>query len=301
MKTNMFNEYIYLLNKSIKLTIMAKTFLFKIGLFCLTLIMPIQGDLQPEFEEFQGKAYYFSKSKMELGSWGARMSEAQKKQIAERLKNRLEKNYVLSFNKEESMFYEEDKLDAMSGATDSWGKNFTPGDQYKNVKNNTQIQNQEFYGKRFLVKDNLQPIEWKMGSETKQIGNYTCFKATASIPSDELTWYAFSWDKLRNQAKQEASDSDEEVEIPMTEVEAWYSPQIPVGHGPLEYWGLPGLILEVSAGNTVMLCSKIVINPEDKIVIEVPDKGKEVTKKEYQSIIMEKMKEFRDNRGRRRG
>ena len=32
-------------------------------------------------QKFQGKAYYFSKSKMELGNWGARMSEAQKKQI----------------------------------------------------------------------------------------------------------------------------------------------------------------------------------------------------------------------------
>ena len=43
-------------------------------------------------QKFQGKAYYFSKSKMELGNWGARMSEAQKKQIQNRLKNRLEKN-----------------------------------------------------------------------------------------------------------------------------------------------------------------------------------------------------------------
>ena len=28
-------------------------------------------------QDFQGKAYYFSKSKMSLGRWGARMSEAQ--------------------------------------------------------------------------------------------------------------------------------------------------------------------------------------------------------------------------------
>ena len=41
-------------------------------------------------QEFQGIAFYFSKSKMDLGSWGARMSEAQKKQVKERLKNRLE-------------------------------------------------------------------------------------------------------------------------------------------------------------------------------------------------------------------
>ena len=32
-------------------------------------------------QDFQARAYYFSKSKMELGNRGARQSEAQKKQI----------------------------------------------------------------------------------------------------------------------------------------------------------------------------------------------------------------------------
>ncbi|NRB60821.1 MAG: GLPGLI family protein [Winogradskyella sp.] len=259
-------------------------------------------------DEFQGQAFYMSKSKMELGRWGARMSEAQKKQIAARLKNRLEKEYILTFNKEEAVFYEDEKLDAMSGATDSWGKNFAPGRQYKNVKTNTQIQNQEFYGKKFLVKDKLQDINWILGKETKQIGNYMCFKATASIPSNDLAWYDFSWGRLRNnQANEKKADSiktdeTDEPEIEMTEVEAWYSPQIPVSHGPLEYWGLPGLILEVSAGNTTMLCTKIVMNPKEKLEIKAPDKGKETTKAEYQVTVIEKMKEFRNNRmGRRRG
>jgi len=248
-------------------------------------------------EDFQGKAVYMSKARMELGNWGARLSEAQKKQIAERLKNRLEKTYVLTFNKEASIFIEEDKLDAISGATDSWGKNFTPGDQYKNVKTNMQIQDQEFYGKKFLVKDKLQPIQWQMGTETKQIGNYNCFKAMALIPTDDLNWYAFSWDQLRTAEKKATSD---EVAVEMTQVEAWYTPQIPVSHGPLEYWGLPGLILEVSAGNTTLLCSKIVINPEETLEIEAPRRGTKVTKKEYQAIVFGKMKEFRDNRMGRR-
>jgi GLPGLI family protein len=259
-------------------------------------------------DDFQGQAYYVSKSKMELGRWGARLSEAQKKQVAARLKNRLEKEYILTFNKEEALFYEDEKLDAMSGATDSWGKNFAPGKQYKNVKTNSQIQSQEFYGKKFLVKDELQNIEWKLGKESKQIGNYMCFKATASIPTAELAWYDFSWSRLNTgntNAEASTEDSDTEAEentVPMTDVEAWYSPQIPVGHGPLEYWGLPGLILEVSAGNTTMLCTKIVMNPEEKLEITAPDKGKEVTKMEYQATIVEKMKEFRNNRmGRRRG
>jgi GLPGLI family protein len=209
------------------------------------------------------------------------------------------------------MFYEDEKLDAMSGATDSWGKNFTPGKQYKNVKTNSQVQSQEFYGKQFLVKDSLQPIKWVLGKETKVIGKYTCFKAMASVPTNELTWYDFSWDRLRTATPKKAdstavasgeSETDTEAEMAnITMIEAWYTPQIPVGHGPSEYWGLPGLILEVSAGNTIMLCTQITMNPKDKLEIEAPDKGKEITKKDYQATITEKMKEFRNNRGRRQG
>ena len=252
-------------------------------------------------QDFQGKAYYFSKSTMELGKWGATMSEAQKKQIQERLKNRLEKTYILTFNKEESVFKEDEKIDAMSGATDSWGKNFTPGEQYKNVKTKTLLQQQEFYGKQFLIKDDLLAIDWQIGKETKQIGNYLCFKATASIPTDDLTWYDFSWNKLRRteeQAKDSITGEIIEPKVEMSEVVAWYSPQIPLSQGPLEYWGLPGLILEISVGNTTMLCSKIVMNPNEKSKIEAPDKGKEITKKEYQETVAGKMQEMRDNRGR---
>jgi len=264
-----------------------KNLFTKINILFVTLLMSASLFAQ----DFQGKAYYFSKSTMELGSFGDRMSEAQKKQIQERLKNRLEKIYVLTFNKEEAIFKEDDKLDAISGATDTWGKNFTPGSQYKNIKTNSLVQQQEFYGKQFLVKDDLLKIDWKMGTETKQIGNYTCFKATASIPSADLSWFNFSWDDLR--AEQNTA------EIQMTEIVAWYSPQIPVSQGPMEYTGLPGLILEVSVGNTTMLCSEIIMNPKDKIKIEAPDKGKVVAKLEYKEIITGKMQEMGDNRGRR--
>ena len=276
-----------------------KSFLIK----SVTIIFLLQFAVNVQAQEIQGKAYYFSKTTMDLGRWGARFSEAQKKQIQARMKNRLEKTYVLTFNKEESIFKEEEKLDAISGATDSWGKNFAQGDQYKNVKTNSQIQNQEFYGKQFLVKDNLQPIDWKMGSETKQIGNYMCLKATALVPTSDLLWYSFSWDRLRNSNKEQNSDSNNDQvneKVNMTEIEAWYTPQLPVSHGPSEFWGLPGLILEVSAGRTTMLCSKIVLNPKEKDEIEAPKRGKEITKKEYQKTIVAKMKEFRDNRIRRR-
>ncbi|MFT7350131.1 MAG: GLPGLI family protein [Candidatus Paceibacteria bacterium] len=124
------------------------------------------------------------------------------------------------------------------------------------------------------------------------------------MPTAELTWYNFSWNDLRADAETKTDSTVVEAtepEIKLTEVEAWYTPQIPVSHGPGEYWGLPGLILEVSADNTTMLCSKIVMNPKEKIKIEAPDKGKEITKSLYQETIQGKMLEMRNNRGRRRG
>jgi hypothetical protein len=50
-----------------------------------------------------------------------------------------------------------------------------------------------------------------------------------------------------------------------------------------------------------MLCSKIVINPKEIVEIVAPDSGKEINKADYQVTVSEKMQEFRDNRGRRRG
>jgi len=271
----------------------------KLKLFIITTVaLATLMSLAPQEKEFQGQAIYVSKTKMELGSWGKGMNEAQKKQVYSRLKNRLEKTYVLNFNKEESLFKEEEKLDAISGATDTWGKNFTQGDQYKNVIENILVQSQEFYGKQFLVKDQLQKIDWNLGSESKQIGEYLCLKATASIPTKELTWYDFSWSDL-TPSKTDSTNTNREPEVKMTEIEAWYTPQIPIKNGPGAYWGLPGLILEVSAGNKTMLCSKIVINPKEKIKIQAPSKGKEITKSEYQSTTRSKMIEMRDSRGRR--
>lgn len=249
-------------------------------------------------QEFTGKAYYFAKSKMQLGSWGARLSQAQKNQIQSRLKNRLEKTFKLSFNKQESFFKEEDKIDAISGATDSWGGTFARGDQYKNIKDASLVQSQEFYGKRFLVKDKLYRINWEMGTESKKIGQYTCYKATAQVPVFELSWYNFSWSDIRTPKD---TDKKEEKKENTIAVEAWYTLDIPVAHGPGEFWGLPGLILEVSAGNTTMLCSEIVLNPEKSVTIQIPKKGKEITKKDYQATIRRKMVEMRNNRmGRRR-
>ena len=278
-------------------------------------------------QNFQGKAYYFSKTTMDMSRWdrGGKMSEAQKKQMEARMKPWLEKTYILTFNKEESIFKEDEKLEGGPGgrAPSMWGSSFSAGLQYKNIKEKIFLQDQEFFGKQFLITEQMTPYAWKMGSETKKIGQYTCYKATTTRPSSELNFTSTNRRDREKKKEEKKKDSinvaskalDTEAVVAkevvakaeieekeeMVEVIAWYSPMIPVSQGPTEYWGLPGLILELSAGNTTMLCSKIVMNPEEKIEIKRPTKGEVVTKKEYNEIITGKMQEMRDNRGRGSG
>jgi len=260
-------------------------------------------------QDFQGKAYYFSKTTMDLGNFGGRqMSDQQKKQIEDRMKSMLEKTYVLTFNKEESIYKEEEKLDAPSagGRGRGFGSfSMTGGDQYKNVKENQLLIEQEFFGKQFLINDELKKLDWVMTAETKQIGKYMAMKATAVVEVDNAD-IASAFGRGRggrdNSRVNDSTKTDNpEIETPKTQiVTAWYTPQIPINQGPGEYWGLPGLILEVNAGRTVILCSKIVMNPGEKEAIKKPSKGKKVTQKEYADTIKEKMEEMANMRGRGR-
>jgi GLPGLI family protein len=88
------------------------------------------------------------------------------------------------------------------------------------------------------------------------------------------------------------------VELPKDiTITAWYTPEIPVNQGPEKYWGLPGLILEVNDGKTIILCSKIVLNPKEKLEIKAPTTGKEITQASYDQIVMDKIKEIQEMNG----
>ena len=112
-----------------------KSVLIKLSIITFTLLLSVQVSAQ----EFQGKAYYFSKTTMDMSRWsrGGQMSEAQKKQMEARMKPWLEKTYILTFSKEESMFIEDEKLAGPVGgrAPSVWGSSFSAGPQYKNIKN----------------------------------------------------------------------------------------------------------------------------------------------------------------------
>lgn len=257
-------------------------------------------------QNFQGKAFYMSKTSVDMSNFGRPdMPEDRKKQMQERLKSMFEKNYELTFNQTESIYKEEETLETpgQGGGGGRFGmmsSSFTGGPLYKNVKTKDLLQEQEFFGKQFLVKDELPKYEWKMTGETKKIGQYTCFQATATIQSKSVGFEDF---RPPRRDEEESEETESEIGTPKEiKIVAWYTMQIPINQGPGEYWGLPGLILEVNAGKTTILCSKIVMNPEEKTTIKVPKKGKEVTKEEYNEIVKKKTEELRNNfRNRRNG
>ncbi|GAB7257846.1 GLPGLI family protein [uncultured Polaribacter sp.] len=265
-------------------------------------------------KNFQGKATYMSKTTLDMSSWGSRMnsmSEAQKKQIAERMKSMLEKTFILSFDKTASIYKEDEKLDAPgAGGGFRMGGFSDGGTKYKNTKDLVALESKEFFGKNFLISDTMEMPKWELGSETKKIGNYICYKATLTKDVDATDWRNMRRRNRDDDKKKEDANKDttetvkvtEDIEIPKKiTVTAWYTPQIPVSNGPGEYWGLPGLILEINEGRTTILCTEIVLNPSEKLEIEKPTKGDKVTRKEYTDAITKKMEEFRNSRGRGRG
>lgn len=79
----------------------------------------------------------------------------------------------------------------------------TRGDRlvYSNPTENLLIEKTESFGKTFLIKSQLDFIEWNLTTETKEIEGYTCYKATALLinkggPENEdrlfdlTAWYA---------------------------------------------------------------------------------------------------------------
>ena len=253
-------------------------------------------------QDFHGKAYYMAKTDVDMNNFGRPdMSEDQKKRMAERLKSMFEKTYVLTFNRTESIYKVEEQLEAPSqgqggGRFGAVMSAAIDGIQYKNIKTNQLLSEHELFGKLFLIKDELPKLEWKMTGETKEIGAYSCFKAMAI-----KTWDDFDMSSLRSVSNRdevttnEENPETEEVTPKQVEVVAWYTMQIPVNQGPGYYCGLPGLILEISTNKTTILCSKIILNPDDKSAIRQPSKGKEVTKEEYVEVATKKYQEMREN------
>jgi len=235
-------------------------------------------------QNFEGIATYKSSITMKLNEENrtgenAAMFESIQKQLAAQM----QKEFTLSFNKDESYFKEIEKLEkpvASAGGitvTMSGGADAT----YRNTKENRFVQESTIMQKEFLIKDSLVQQDWKLEKETRNIGQYAAFKATKTFEYTGDTW--------NKETKSLEKETKEKT------ITVWYTPQIPVQHGPADYYGLPGLILQVEDGERTLLCSKIIMNPKDGVEIKEPRNGKEVTQVKFNEIQEKKMGEMREN------
>lgn len=111
--------------------------------------------------------------------------------------------------------------------------------------------------KNILVTDQLN-YSWQITNETKQIKNFTCYKATTAFRGNTF--------------------------------EAWFTPDIPINAGPWKWHGLPGLILEATDKDQSVVFK---VEKIEKLTDEIPFHSRNLTKVTLQQYF-KKVDEARD-------
>ncbi|WP_400074834.1 GLPGLI family protein [Winogradskyella sp. R77965] len=254
-------------------------------------------------QDFQGIATYKTHRDLHIKMDSTKINSEMQTKMMEMMKKQFQKTFNLTFNKESSLYKEEVSLDkpqtGMGGEFQvvMVGNGGESDVLYKNTKDQRYADQKDTMGKIFLVKDEIEKIDWTLESETKYIGEYQCYKATYKKQVE-----VFNDSGFNSESETKKEDENKEPEMVERIVTAWYTPQIPINNGPEMYQGLPGLILEIHDGKLTVICSKIVLNPEEKIEIKKPTKGKQVNQEKYDEIMEKKEKEmmerFRPKKGR---
>lgn len=256
-----------------------KTLLFRIIVPVAFLLLSLFSNAQ----NFSGLVTYQEKFKLS----GSGISDEETKDLPDEMKDQIKdllsknnssKTYQLTFDKNASLYElgaKEEEKDIKNGNVIMKTVISTPeAIIYRNLKEKQEISEKDIFGKKFLVTGNLDIMNWKLTNETKKIGNYTVYKAIMETSI--------------NTNINGKSDTKSKSEIV-----AWYTKEIPVGHGPNIYYGLPGLVLEVESDYNTIICTKIILNPKDKPEIKAPVKGKKITNEEFEKIQMEKFEQFK--------
>jgi GLPGLI family protein len=232
-----------------------------------------------------GRAYYKSSSQIKITMDSTQMAPEQMAEIQAQLKKQMEKDYILSFTQTESNWKQAESLGGGPASASSGGMtmviNTGSADRvlYKNIADQAFEQEQEMMGKEFLVKDILEPAEWELTGESKKIGDYTAQKAIYS--------------KIIDSQRFSTGMTEMENVKDTINITAWFTPEIPVSHGPENYFGLPGLILEVQNQGRVLICERIELNPSaNPVKIEKPKRGKIVSREEFRVVQEEGMKQM---------
>ena len=200
-------------------------------------------------------------------------------QFAEYLPESVTTAYNMDFTESTSLTTQVDSEIEMAGGTkfsrgdvnikmsfQGSGTDDAMSETYVNLDEWSYVEQRDFLGRTFLIEGELPDIAWKFSGEEGQMLGHHVLQATAM------------WDT--------------------SAVEAWFTPEIPVSLGPAQFGGLPGLILMLSIDEGSELYEAKEINLEAEPAIARPEKGRQVTKEEFETIMAEKMEEMQQNTGR---
>ncbi|BCY27794.1 GLPGLI family protein [Flavobacterium okayamense] len=181
-------------------------------------------------------------------------------------------NLKLVFNKEESVFslvesIEDSEVKFAIAWANCRNKILTVLKENKSYYNNSASSLGVFKDKEFLVYTSLQN-NWKFLNETKLIDKLICYKAIQEI-------------EYRTSKGTQTKT-----------ITAWFCPELPYSFGPKGYFGLPGLILELTDRNTTFIANKIVLSKN--INVEFSKEGKLISHEEYQEIIRTRMADLKN-------
>ncbi|MDR1171485.1 MAG: GLPGLI family protein [Bacteroidales bacterium] len=229
-------------------------------LLVMTTFMMMAGMVSAQ--QFSGKATYIEDytkmAKKEIAAAEAQLSQLspeQRMSIMQALENDAKMEMELRFNNEAALYAAPDRID-LNTSQENTGINVVVSVEgtmahYCNVKTGKVVTQEVLANREFLVEDKIKTCEWQLHPETKTIGRFQANKATTAKDSAVIT--------------------------------AWYTTDIPVNTGPRGFNGLPGLILEVSAGDSQILFQDVVLN-NSYATISPPRQGKKMSREKFEKM-----------------
>lgn len=163
--------------------------------------------------------------------------------------------YHLKFNEKESLFFIPPSMANDNGlAIDDAVANIgVTGVYYTDLEQRESLHQFIYITSNYLVAHDINLFNWELTHETKQILGHQCYKAITHYTPDKGLG---------------------DITV------AWYAPDLPFQYGPMDYAGLPGLILEVKQGYYTFTASKIKFSHKTQ-KIEPPQKGKQFFHNEF--------------------
>lgn len=173
------------------------------------------------------------------------------------------KYYVLKISNEESIFNAPDFMDYEKNKTLEIADQLLgfPKNVYTDIEEDVCIEEIDLLSKKVYY-DSENEFDWQIHPETKKLLGYNVRKATTNIEMK------FTESKFKN-------------------IEVWFTSDIPCSFGPANYYGLPGLILEVKSKSYTL--SSVQINKNDSD-IGIDPISEELVDKQYLLNMNKKIK-----------